>query len=69
MFLSIHAWLSTRLNSIGSPLLPMNGTEKPNLIRVETPRTIPSTTPRAAIWSQDVVPSGPVSTGCPIWSP
>ena len=38
-------------------------------MRAETPRTIPSSTPREAIWSQDVIPSGPVSTGCPIWVP
>ena len=69
MFLSIHAWLSTRLNSISSSLLPMIGTEKPSKIREETPRTIPSSAPKEAISSQDVVPSGPVSTGCPIWTP
>ena len=68
MFLSIHAWLSTRLNSISSSLLPMIGTEKPATIREETPRTIPSSAPKEAISSQDV-PSGPVSTGCPIWTP
>ena len=47
----------------------MIGTEKPRPIRVETPRTIPSSTPKEAISSQDVVPSGTVSTGCPIWTP
>ena len=60
----------TRLNSISSSLLPMIGTEKPSpKIREETPRTIPSSAPKEAISSQDVVPSGPVSTGCPIWTP
>ena len=70
MFLSIHAWLSTRLNSISSPLLPMIGTSKPSSsIRKETPRTIPSSTPKEAISSQDVLPSGLFSTGCPIRTP
>jgi len=57
------------LNSINSPASPMIGTEKPMLTWEETPRTTPSSTPMEAIWSQDVVPSGPVSTGCPIWTP
>ena len=57
------------LNSITSLLeSPMIGTEKPLSTREETPRTTPSSTPMEAIWSQDVVPSGPVSTGCPIWT-
>ena len=47
----------------------MIGTEKPISTRVETPRTIPSSTPKEAISSQDVVPSSTVSTGCPIWTP
>ena len=57
------------LNSINSPASPMIGTEKPMLTWEETPRTTPSSMPMEAIWSQDVVPSGPVSTGCPIWTP
>ena len=59
----------SRLNSISSPVLPMIGTEKPSSVWVETPRTIPSSTPKEAISSQDLVPNGPVSTGCPIWTP
>ena len=41
---------------------------KPRLTWVETPRTIPSFTPMAAIWPQDEIPHGSVS-GCPIWTP
>ena len=67
-YVYIHGEVA-RLNSISSPALPMIGTEKPSPIRVETPRTIPSSTPKEAISSQDVVPSGTVSTGCPIWTP
>ena len=57
------------LNSINSLGLPMIETEKPVWMREETPRTIPSSTPRAAIWSQELVPPGDLSTGCPIWTP
>ena len=67
-YVYIHGEVA-RLNSISSPALPMIGTEKPSPIRVETPRTIPSSTPKEAISSQDVVPSSTVSTGCPIWTP
>ena len=57
-------------NSICSPALAMIGTENPDWMWKETPRTIPSSTPKEAIWSQKFALSdGPVSTGWPIWTP
>ena len=53
------------LNSIKSLGLPRIPKEKPRSTVKETPRTIPSTAPMAATWSQ-VFPSGPtgvLSTG------